>query len=114
MKYPSHRRCAVSAAASFDGRQLHFFFAGAFFFAMTLAFSRSMFMASLTSARMVSELFSFVLSHCTCSGVSQTLTRSVFLVAIEILREHSQHFGDAPCLRDTAARHVRRIAVETF
>ncbi|MEK6375200.1 MAG: hypothetical protein AABO58_21205 [Acidobacteriota bacterium] len=33
----------------------------------------------MTIARTVSDKFFFALSHATCSGVSQTLTRSVFL-----------------------------------
>jgi hypothetical protein len=41
-------------------------------FALTLAFSRSRFIASVTIARTVSDRFSFVFSHATCSGVSQT------------------------------------------
>src|SRR5207244_393742 len=48
----------------------------------TLSFSRSRFIASVTIARTVSERFFFVFSHSTCSGVSHTLTRSVFRSAI--------------------------------
>ena len=36
-------------------------------------------MASVTMARMFSETLPFALSHSICSGISQTLMRSVFL-----------------------------------
>src|SRR5436305_7802617 len=74
-----------------------------------------MFMASVMRARTVSERFFFAFSHSACSGSSQMLTFCVFRsAAIEILHIRAQHFGDAPGLRDAAARGVRRIAVEDF
>src|SRR6266487_170609 len=90
------------------------FFPAVFFAAraLTLCASLSKFIDSVTIARTVSERFFFVFSHATCSGVSHTLTRSVFRSAIHILRDHSQQLGDAPRLRDASARCVGRIAVE--
>lgn len=49
---------------------------------MTLSRNASRFIASVTIARRVSDTFFFVFSHATCSGVSQTFTRSVVLVAM--------------------------------
>src|SRR5581483_6499255 len=85
-------------------------------FRFRLCARRSRFMASLTSARIVSEVFFFVFSQATCSGESQTGTRSIFFsfFAMQFLRDHPKHFGDAPRLRDAAARRVRRVAVEHF
>lgn len=40
----------------------------------------------MTSERIVSDTFFFAFSQVICSGVSQTLTRSVLPAAIEILR----------------------------